>query len=286
VITRRTAVQASLLAAFLPSFLSSAWAASAARTAALFDAHRRAVERGRPLLVLLVPAEQATWSERGQAFGPLLNHGGDEALAALALCEVACGDVDDVAELAGQPVPADAWYALVETDRVPGAVRFAKAVSAELPPRWGAEDWVADSDAAVEAAIRVHRDAVVGLVLPDRAALVRYVAQAEAADAAAVRLVRGTLDAPDPALVARAPAVLALAATDGEADRLLAATVLAEVGRDAVVEQVVPGSRWARAGGCGLRVEGAEDNVAMGCGMGFVSAKASRMLHFYEDRSW
>lgn len=281
-ITRRKAVQLSLLTAFLPSFLSSAWAASAARTPALFDAHRRAVERGRPLLVMVVPTDSATWYERGTAFGALLNHGGDDALAAFALCEVACGAADDLAELAGQPVPDDAWYALVETDRVPGAVRFAAAAPAVASGRWGSEDWMRDTDAAVETAIRLHRDAVAELVLPDRAALARYAAQAAEADPAAVRQVREALADPDPALVARAPATLALAATDGEADRQVAAAVLAEVGRAAVVEQVVPGSRWARSSGCGTMVEGADDNVAYGCGMGYVGAKATRMLYFFD----
>jgi hypothetical protein len=210
----------------------------------------------------------------------VLNHGGDEALAAFALCEVVAGDAPSLAELAGQPVPDDAPYALIETDRVPATVRFARVPTEAVSPMKG---WEADADAQVDAMIRAHRDALTALVLPDRAALVRYAAQAEAADPAAASAVRGALDRSPPDTLARVPAVLALAAADGRADPARAAAALAESGRAAWVSRVVPGSRWARSGGCGLEIEGAPDNLGVDCGMGHVAAKAVRMLYFFDD---
>ena len=56
---------------------------------------------------------------------------------------------------------------------------------------------------------------------------------------------------------------------------------LAALGRASWVERVVPGSRWALGSGCGVQIEG-EPPVAVGCGMGYVSAKARRMLFFSE----
>jgi hypothetical protein len=44
-----------------------------------------------------------------------------------------------------------------------------------------------------------------------------------------------------------------------------------------------PGAHWARSSGCGVYVEGAKDNVAIGCGMGHVPAKSRRFLYFFAN---
>jgi hypothetical protein len=41
------------------------------------------------------------------------------------------------------------------------------------------------------------------------------------------------------------------------------------------------GARWATSAGCGVTVEGADDNIAVGCGMGHVPAKSRRFLYFF-----
>ena len=75
----------------------------------------------------------------------------------------------------------------------------------------------------------------------------------------------------------------ALAALDGEADRDEVISALAVLGRASWVEQVVPGSRWAHSSGCGTSLEG-ETPSGGGCGRGYVSEKAQRMLYFFEGR--
>ena len=73
--------------------------------------------------------------DRGRAFGELLNHGDDEALATLALAEIVCAPMLALQALApslkGEPL-----MVLIETDVVPARVR---ALDVELPQpeHWG-----------------------------------------------------------------------------------------------------------------------------------------------------
>jgi len=43
----------------------------------------------------------------------------------------------------------------------------------------------------------------------------------------------------------------------------------------------VPGSRWAKASGCGTEIEDDPDQLGIGCGMGHVPEKAQRFLYLY-----
>lgn len=61
-------------------------------------AFARAASAAKPLLVLV--AKQHDW-QRAHAFGELLNHGRDEALALLGLCEVVCAPVAAARRRAG-----------------------------------------------------------------------------------------------------------------------------------------------------------------------------------------
>lgn len=49
------------------------------------------------------------------------------------------------------------------------------------------------------------------------------------------------------------------------------------------IESPPPGARWATRSGCGFDVEGKENNMVVGCGMGHVPERSRRFLYFYED---
>src|SRR5689334_20667425 len=78
-----------------PAWLRSAFAAGkqcgaddTADLAVVSAGYRAAQRAGRPLLCLIIPETDADKWPRGRAFGELLNHGSDEQLAPLGLCEV------------------------------------------------------------------------------------------------------------------------------------------------------------------------------------------------------
>lgn len=55
----------------------------------------------------------------------------------------------------------------------------------------------------------------------------------------------------------------------------------AEAVRERLVKKALPGSHWARAGGCGTQIEGVEDRPMVACGMGHVPEKSRRFLYFF-----
>lgn len=55
----------------------------------------------------------------------------------------------------------------------------------------------------------------------------------------------------------------------------------ADAVRERLVKKVLPGSHWARAGGCGTQIEGVEDRSMVACGMGHVPEKSRRFLYFF-----
>src|SRR5262249_40656890 len=62
--------------------------------------------------------------------------------------------------------------------------------------------------------------------------------------------------------------VLAVAAAEGRGDpRLL--QLLANAARARYCDKRIPGSKWATDSGCAETVEGEEDNISIGCGMGY-----------------
>ncbi|WP_437676718.1 hypothetical protein [Sorangium sp. So ce131] len=51
--------------------------------------------------------------------------------------------------------------------------------------------------------------------------------------------------------------------------------------RARLVKKPPAGAHWANASGCGTDVEGVEENLIMGCGMGHVPTKSRRFLYFF-----
>lgn len=57
--------------------------------------------------------------------------------------------------------------------------------------------------------------------------------------------------------------------------------VRAAVNPEPWASERIPGSHWANATGCGLRLEEADTGMMMGCGMGHVPARGARFLYFF-----
>ena len=60
------------------------------------------------------------------------------------------------------------------------------------------------------------------------------------------------------------------------------AAALADV-KARIVDAPPTGANWARSSGCGTIVEGRDDNMGIGCGMGHIPALTSRFLLFPSD---
>ncbi|HET6204846.1 MAG TPA: hypothetical protein VFI25_18815 [Planctomycetota bacterium] len=253
---------------------------------------KSAREAGKPLLVLVIPLDDREKWERGALFGGLLNTAGDEVLADLALCEVACAPVADLRDrlkLAG--VSGEPLAVLVETGE---KELRGRAVSPALPPQpdpLRGEEWRNARREAEEAARdRIARlaESIRSAVAPDREAIVERAAAAEVGltpeqMSALVAMAdgKGRIDG---ALADRGAAVLRLHSEDDprRRERVLVALHAAAVTRFRL--KPPPGARWARAGECGTRVEGEENGMVLGCGMGFVPEASRRFLHFFTDR--
>jgi hypothetical protein len=97
----------------------------------LKEALARAQALGKPLLVFVVPSGPLRTSERQVLFGQFLNLASSDALADLALCEVACARMTDLAKLElGLAPGAEPLLVLVETD---GARAQPQGLDPQLP---------------------------------------------------------------------------------------------------------------------------------------------------------
>ena len=286
-----------------PSWLARAFAQVTAseELAALSDAYRRAQRTGRPLLVLVIPAQQEARWDRAQALGELLNHGGDDVLADLALAEVACATMATLRTLVPQAGTGEPLMVLVEPEAVPATARALTAELPRTPDYWVFseemtwEERTRREDAVIDERIAVLRALVHGAIAPDAATIARRAALARAhlsaTDRARVEAaVTGSLavDRIPRDVVAVAPAMLAEAAAAHPAMR----AVLVELGTERWRRGRIPGSRWAIGGGCGVQVEETEEEqraregdgrvqMMVACGMGHVPERSARFLDWY-----
>jgi hypothetical protein len=275
-------------------------------------AYRRAQQGGKPLLAFVVPDtsdEQGRGFEkmwdRGRAFGELLNHGDDDALATLALAEIVCAPVSALQALAPS-LTREPLMVLVETDVVPARVR---ALDVELPQP---EPW--DRPRLPEEGLqnyldREHRteDQTVGLRIAALSQLLHEGLRAtpqmlldRAAQAQSRLGSAGTIEvAADagPAQLNRVSAIL-LASAVGLPERERQATIgrIADAARFVLCRRRVPGSRWSNASGCGddpelepgeKEAQADGPTVMFSCGMGHVPEKSRRFLDFLSrDATW
>lgn len=292
--TRRELVAATLLglaAAQLPPFLADAFGAPSPGEPSgrepgvdLTVAYDRAHRGGRPLLVLVIPTDEGLRGSHGQLLGALLNHGGDDALATLALFHVVCAFDTELQRL-GAPLPEQPWLALLETTGPTPSAETARFFAGAPPapgPQGRSSDFWEQQEEAFEARLDWMRRGLATLA-PDPVTLQRWARQAEAVDPGRFVSARaGALAGrPGAAMTALSPIAVAEVAA---ADRRLRAQLgeaLASFARSALLPERVAGSHWARGGGCGLEIEGAEVQNMVDCGMGHVPAKAGRMLYFW-----
>lgn len=141
------------------------------RVRELFSAYQRARKARRPLLVLVIPKDREY--QRGSAFGEWLNYGSDEQIAPLALCEVACATMADLAELAPHVRTGEPLMVRVGTDRVPAPLRFLDAELPHTEPRWNEDDVTIDR--RIDTLARLARSALAPRGNYDAAALAERV---------------------------------------------------------------------------------------------------------------
>lgn len=291
---------------------------AAADLSVLSEGYRRAQRAGKPLLVLIIPADANQKYERGGAFGEYLNHGGTEQLAPLALCEVACAEMASLRRLVPDAGEGDPLMVLVETDRLPARVQRLEVALAQDPKSlwFGGVDedtevpgsskrkkketeeerWQRRFEAQrrkEEASIAKRIEQIAALVQqavqPDMALLEQRAAQVRAhvsrvgeiAPAQFERDLAGGATVSQ-AQVEEAPALVALAAVRAQGARREALLALLAGVVVARLRRVPPaGSRWAVSSGCGMRIEGQTQQVMVACGMGHVPEKSARFLYFF-----
>lgn len=258
---------------------------------------RQALERarasGKPLLVFVVPSIKERAWERQATFGQYLNLCDDDALADLALCEVACARETDI----GAVIPAsdlsdEPLMALVETDGVepvvsPLDLEFRLELQVIRWPTIGVDPKRAQEE--FELLVRQRVDlvagAVHGVVAGNSRALDRRIRQTlTTLGDPAVELVRRILERPtnSPAAeVDRVASLLRLAAEESSERRDACIAALANAASSRLRLQPPVGAWWANYTGCGHDIEGHSERLGYACGMARVPELGRRFLHFY-----
>jgi hypothetical protein len=119
--------------------------------AGISDAYRAAQRAQRPLLVLVIPEDNAARWDRGTAFGALLNHGPDDALVALGLVELACAPASALRQLVPQAPAGEPLMVLVDPSRMPATATVLDAPLRAMPAAYDAPD--AEIEGAIDARI-------------------------------------------------------------------------------------------------------------------------------------
>lgn len=287
-LSRRSLLAGGVAAAALPAFLQRAFAcpplaltpdvdadcpAAAADIDVVTAAYRAAVAVGKPVLVILVPDDAGRKYDRGHLWGEVLNHAAPSTWEALACCEVVCGSTGAVRQLCNVAVDDADLFAFVETRAVPAVARTVVANVPAYESRLGRgfDSSQGSWEDAVkrERAVSEQRIAIVGALIeatvfgaPALGSTSRPLLAQRVADA------RGHDDNDD----ARAAALIAA----GQGARAVTAA------QARLQLKPVRGSKWASSGGCGVRVEGEDDNVGIACGMGHTPELSRRFLYWFK----
>lgn len=291
-LTAATTTTAAATSAILPGFVAKAFAQDdpdngrdrAAELAALSNAYRTAQQTGRPLLVFVVPEDGGLRWERAHGIGELLNHGDAAIFSDLALAEVVCTTMVTLRRLVPQAGDGEPWMVVVETDQHPATARQLTREIEAWPDHWTYQGSPDDLERQSNEAIDRRIAALGGLVheglAADDAIITRRARAAEAhLDPAFVEAVHRAARSGHVTreMLARAPAVVRASARGAEAVQ----TDLAAHARERLTQQPVAGSEWAHSWGCGITVEGRDDNMVVGCGMGHVPERSQRFLYWY-----
>lgn len=246
----------------------------------------RARAMGKPLLILVIPFDDDLVELREGAYGRLLDEGSDALLSDLALCDVICTGVADIARAVAD-VPREPEPLLVLVDGDADAPR-SRSIDEPIPPF---ELLLGPSSKSnLELRAEHHAD--------ERARISRRIHDAVAADESMIALraehVRRTLDAArrseiesaardpmacDPELADRGAALLLQRATElGKGEEARAALARVAAARLRIASP--PGAKWAKDWACGVEVEG-EEFTPIPCGMAMTNRDTFRFLWFY-----
>jgi hypothetical protein len=260
------------------------------RVPLLFDSYRRARRTAKPLLVLIIPADDGKKYERGAVWGAYLNHGSDRQLAPLAQCEVVCATAAELRKLVPGAGGGGPLAVLVETGKLPGSYQaiHMKSNPIEAAARASLYTSAAEIDDLIDKRTSQVARILKRRIAPNIEVATRRVRESETvhrdpqgAKAAidAIRRHEAVADKRIDQFSAEIMQALLLSKDRVESRRLAAA--LAKLVRRELKDERVPGSRWARSGGCGTNVEGHDSNMIIGCGMGSVPEKSQRFLYFF-----
>lgn len=252
----------------------------------------KARERGKPLLVLVIPRESDAKWDRGRALGAWINHADEEGMADLALVDVVCAGAEEVAGEFPEIDPVEEpWMFFVDTR---GVLPMVQPIDPELPvlPKlggfWGGvegtnvDQTIRNRIAALEAAVR---EAVAG---GDRLEFLGKQSSAKLSTTERVVIDSLLLARMDTELLDRGAARLRFAASKSKkslAERRRVTTELAELAVQRHRQEPPGGAKWATSSGCGVSVEGEVGlGMMVACGMGFVPELSRRFLYFFTDR--
>jgi hypothetical protein len=290
-IDRRTLLTRAMTAAAALAW--PAWMAACVRRGARPVTWSTAKGEGKPILVFVVPKDDSKKHWRGTTFGAFLMHGGDEALADVAVCRVRCATVDEVEAFApGATGGREPWLVLIETH---GETPRGTPIGVKFPetkdePSAGFSERAKREDAEIRARIALLATAVSAAVSPDEETILRRAAEArehlpnEVVERVGAAVEAGMPGRPDD--LGPAAAVFRLGMEHVPAQRTVWTRQLADQARREVVTAPPPGAKWATSGGCGTTVEGEEnDGPRVACGMAMVPDVARRFLWFFSRKS-
>ncbi|MFG0315655.1 MAG: hypothetical protein ACF8XB_00175, partial [Planctomycetota bacterium JB042] len=223
--------------AALPAFLGCDRAGFArVLTLGLTGELLKAKAAGKPLLVLLIPADDRKKWAQGELFGAFLNHAGPAAMADLALAHVVCATRAELAEALGDGTPdGEPPMVLIETDGSRRARPLDPTLPAVTTVDWSAGTSYEEQVAAVDASYVARNQALAaylhGVLVGDRDAIARRAEECAAVlgddDITRLKAADDVAEL-EPALVDRAAAWLAQEAFDAdEAERAAIEAALA-----------------------------------------------------------
>jgi len=263
------------------------------RGRALADAWTAAQARGRPLLVLVVPRSLAR-QQRGRDLGAFLLLASDEALADLALCEIACATLAEFRAVLPEVetrFEAEPLALLVDPDG--GRAEPVREWFPPLPkdPHARPADWRTQTDDPIEE----YRRRAAGMarefhavIAADRDALARRAADAAAKLGPKDRNRLATLDAdgrPWSTEEMRLCPAWALACAADDEVRQLRIAAIAKLARADLVLHSPRGARWGHTeGGCGdtfLEDPPEETRSSGPCGTAMMPPVSLRFLWLY-----
>ena len=248
---RRTAMLGMSGSLLLPGMISQALAQSADDARREFaEALRRARRTRRPMLVMVIPADNEQAHTRARALGIFLNHGPEDAIAALGLVELVCMRVAELAPIIDVGIAEPLLLLIDPSDTNATVTAFDAPLPVQAPAPPSTHD---DADA------------------DEREAVARKQAHLDALIATVATQVRAALQT-------------RLAALTAEERR----AALAQA-HGTYVQHRIPGSYWVNVGGCGVYIEEppvsvGQTVVSYDCGMGQVPARAGRFLDFFVQR--